>query len=100
MSGPLLGEVVGGLGEADSTAATSFDPVEDVGEGWPFGETGQLAGEILLEGLAALLGAMLQGGVNGVGDVADENVGHAFIMLSLVVACNSRHHGDPGDPRQ
>jgi hypothetical protein len=47
------------LRESDAAAAASFDPVEHVGDARSLGQSCELAGEVLLERLAPLLGAAL-----------------------------------------
>lgn len=79
--GTLLGEIPCRLGETNA-APPLVDPVEHVVEGWLVGETGELAGGLLLERLAALLSALSHLGVDIVGDVSYEYVRHVFVMLA------------------
>jgi hypothetical protein len=59
-----------------------LDPVEHVVDGRPLGEALQFGGKVLLQGLAPLLGAEHQSGMDVVGEVANEHAGHACIVLS------------------
>jgi hypothetical protein len=47
------------LRETDTAAAAPFDPVEYLGDAGSLGQSCELAGEVLLERLAPLLGATL-----------------------------------------
>jgi hypothetical protein len=44
-----LGKIASRLGEADATTAPSFDPIEHFGDAGSFGQSGELASEVLLE---------------------------------------------------
>jgi hypothetical protein len=61
-----------------------FDVVEDVADRASLGEMPELDGQVLLQRLMAVLGFALQGSVDVVGDVANQDVGHAYIMLALI----------------
>jgi hypothetical protein len=68
------------LVKADTAAATTLDPVQDFLRIGPPGQPTQLSGQELLQRLPAVLGAALQGRVHIIGQIADEQVRHAYIM--------------------
>ena len=68
--------------QADATAVLRFDLVEDLADRALLGEVTQLDSEVLLQRLVPALGLALQSGVNVLGDVANQDVRHACIMLT------------------
>jgi hypothetical protein len=58
------------LAQADPPATAVTDAVEDFVDGGSLGQPTQFAGQVLLQRLAAALGAALQGGVDVVGNIA------------------------------
>jgi hypothetical protein len=93
---PVLAQVLGSLGQAYVAAVAAFDPVQDFIHAGPAGEAAKLGGQELLQGLALALCALLKGGVDVLGNVADEQIRHAYIMQASVVAeqitAASRHN--------
>lgn len=77
-------------------AVAAFDPVQDFIHAGPPGEAAKLSGQELLQGLALALCPLLQGCVDVVGKVADEQIRHAYIMQASVAAeqvtAASRHN--------
>ena len=69
--------------QADATAVLGLDLVEDLADRALLGEVAKLGSEVLLQGLVAALGLALQSGVDVLGDIADENMRHACIMLAI-----------------
>jgi hypothetical protein len=63
-----------------AVAAATLDPVQDFLHAGPPGETAKLSSQVLLQGLALTLCTPLQGSVDILGKVADEQVRHAYIM--------------------
>ena len=68
--------------QADATAVLRFDLVEDLADRALLGEVTQLDSEVLLQRLMAALGLALQSGVHVLGDIADQDMRHACIMLT------------------
>ena len=87
---PVLAQVLSSLGQADVAAVAPLDPVQDFIHAGPPGEAAELSGQELLEGLALALRALLQGGVDVVGKVANEQIGHAYIMQASAAEGKSR----------
>ena len=56
--------------------------VEDLADRALLGEVTQLDSEVLLQRLVAALGLALESGVHVLGDIADQNMRHACIMLA------------------
>ncbi len=75
------------LGESDVTTVLLLDLGQHLVEAGPFCQAGQFSGQVLLEGLPAQLSSALKRDVNLRRNVPDEDVRHAFIMLSLPPAC-------------
>jgi hypothetical protein len=75
-------EVGHGRLQADATAVLRFDLVEDLADRALLGKVTQLDSEVLLQRLVAALGLALQSGVHVLRDIADQNIRHAYIMLS------------------
>jgi hypothetical protein len=100
---PVLAQVSGSLGQAYVAAVAALDPVQDFIHAGPPGEAAKLGGQELLQGLALALCALLKGGVDVVGKVADEHIRHAYIMQASAAAeqvtVASRHNPGraPGD---
>ena len=79
-------QVLGSLGEAHVAAVAALYAVKDFIHAGPPGEAAKLSGQELLQGLALALSALLKGGVDVVGKVADEQIRHAYIMQAPVAA--------------
>lgn len=79
---PILRQVSSGLRESDPTAPPLVDPIEHLADRGTIGETRELGGEVLLEGFAFAFRTVLQLEVDVVGQTADEDIGHAFILLA------------------
>jgi hypothetical protein len=100
---PVLAQVLSSLGQAYVAAVAPLDPVQDFIHAGPPGEAAELSGQELLQGLALALCALLKGGVDVVGKVANEQIRHAYIMQASAVAeqvtAASRHNpgGAPGE---
>jgi hypothetical protein len=100
---PVLAQVLRSLGQAYVAAVAPLDPVQDFIHAGPPGEAAELSGQELLQGLALALCALLKGGVDVVGKVANEQIRHAYIMQASAVAeqvtAASRHNpgGAPGE---
>src|SRR4051794_1123703 len=73
--------------QADATAVLRFDLVEDLADRALLGEVTQLDSEVLLQRLVAALGLALQSGVHVLGDITDQNMRHACIMLTDAGHC-------------
>ena len=67
--------------------ATVADLIEDLADRALLGEVTQLDSEVLLQRLVAALGLALQSGVHVLGDIADQDMRHACIMLTSVDQC-------------
>ncbi len=84
-------------------AMAAFDPVQDFIHAGSPGETAKLSGQELLQGLALAFCALLKGGVDVVGKVADEQIRHAYTMQASapaeqVTAASRRNPGSaPGE---
>ena len=85
---PFLGEVIGGLLQADPATAVAFDAIQHLIDTRPLRQPAQLTSEVLLQRLSTLLSPALQGGVHILRNIPHEHVWHACIMLSSVVVCN------------
>lgn len=68
--------------QPDPTAVLGLDLIEYVAERALLGEAAQLGGEVLLQRLMGALGLALQGRMNTLRDITNQNVRHAYIMLS------------------
>jgi hypothetical protein len=101
----VLAQVLSSLRQAYVAAVTPLDPVQDFIHAGPPGEAAELSGQELLQGLALALCALLKGGVDVVGKVANEQIRHAYIMQASAVAeqvTAASHHnpgGAPGEQR-
>ena len=98
---PVFAQVLRGPGQADMAAvAAALDAVQDLIHAGPPGEPAKLGGQELLQGLALAFCALLKGGMNVVGKVADEQVRHAYIMQACGWRCKpsveSRRHNTSG----
>lgn len=89
-AGTLLSDVLGRLTEAYTTAPMPLDPVEYLPEGWLLDKALQLAGEVLLQRLSALLSSPLELGVDIFGEVSDEHVWNACSMQASAAGRNQR----------
>lgn len=85
---PLRRYIIDSLKEADATPAVSFYPVEHLIHARPLGYAFQLAGKELLQRLSTQLCAASKRRVNIFGDVPDQQVRHACILLSDNEHCN------------
>src|SRR3954463_4576947 len=65
--------------KADATAVLGLDLVENLADRALLGEVTQLDSEVLLQRLVPPLCLALQSGVNVLGDIADQNMRHAYI---------------------
>ncbi len=72
----------------------AFDLVEDLADRAALGQVAQFHGKVLLKRLVAYLGFALQLSMHVIRDVTDENVRHAYIMLSVLGAVNGRGTSD------
>lgn len=79
---PLSSKVLGGLLEAHPATLMTLDALQHLINARAPRQPAQFTRQVLLQRLAALLGPALQSGVHVVGDVADQQVRHACIMLS------------------
>jgi len=66
------------------SAALDFDLVKDLADRTSLSEMAQFDRQVLLQRLVVVLGLALQGGVDVVRDVTDQDVRHAYIMLATV----------------
>jgi hypothetical protein len=73
--------------QADATAVLVLDLVEDLADRALLGEVTQLDSEVLLQRLVAALGLALQSGVHVLGDITNQNMRHACIMLTSAADC-------------
>jgi hypothetical protein len=92
MPGPLLAEVFGGLAQAYLAPRAAFDALQHLIHTRPLGEPAKLAGEELLQGLAASLSPALQSGVNVVGKISYQQIWHAYIMQASCLLGKAAHH--------
>ena len=69
--------------ETDRAAAPALDAIEHLAKRRSYGEPLQLSSQVLLQGLAVALSTTLQRRVDIVGNIAHENVWHAYKMLAL-----------------
>ena len=60
-----------------------FDVVEDVADRASLGKMTELDGQVLLQRLMSAFGLALQRSVDVVGDVADQDIRHAYMLLAL-----------------
>lgn len=81
-AGTFRSDVLDRLLEADATPAVSLDPFKHLIQAWPLSQAPQLGGKVLLQGLPTLLGPALEACVDIVGDISNEHIRHAYIMLS------------------
>ena len=68
--------------EPDLTATALLDAGEHVLECWLLGQALQLGSQVLLEGLAALLGPSLELGMDILRKVSHQNIRHAYSMIA------------------
>jgi hypothetical protein len=90
MPGPLFGKIVGGLPQAHPAAATALDAIQHLIHTGPLRQPAQLTGKELLQRLAAPLSPPLKSGMNVLGDITDQQVRHAYIMLSFALSRKQR----------
>jgi len=86
MPGPLFGKIVGGLPQAHPASSTALDAIQHLINARAFRQPAQLTREELLERLAAPLSPPLKSGVHILGNITDQQVRHAYIMLSFVLS--------------
>ena len=80
---PLLGEIIGGLLQADAATAMAFDAIQHLIDARPLRQPAQLPSKVLLQRLSTLLSPALQGGVHILRNIPHEHVWHAYIMLAI-----------------
>jgi len=79
----LVTEIFDRLAKPDSAAVACLDIVEHVPQLVPFGEVAQFHRQILLQRLVAPLGLSLKGSMDVLGEIADQNIRLACILLAL-----------------
>ncbi|GAA4829485.1 hypothetical protein [Garicola koreensis] len=77
-------QVSGSGCKADTAAPLGVDVIEDIADWTPFGKAPKLDSKVLLQRLMVLFGLALQSSVDFFGHVADQNMGHAYIMIAHV----------------
>lgn len=80
--------------EPDLTATALLDAGEHVLERWLLGQALQLGSQVLLKGLASLLGPPLELGMDVLRKVSHQNIRHAYSMISTRVARQRAHPTD------
>jgi hypothetical protein len=83
MPGPLFSKIIGGLLQANPAARAAFDAIQHLIDTRALRQPAQLAREELLQRLTPPLGPALKSGVHILGNITDQHIRHAYIMLSL-----------------
>jgi hypothetical protein len=85
MPRPLFGKIVSGLLQANLTTSAALDAIQHLIHTWALRQPAQLTREELLQRLAAPLSPPLKSGMNILRNITDQQVRHAYIMLSLAL---------------
>jgi hypothetical protein len=85
MPRPLFGKIVSGLLQANLTTSAALDAIQHLIHTWALRQPAQLTGKELLQRLAAPLSPPLKSGMNILRNITDQQVRHAYIMLSLAL---------------
>jgi hypothetical protein len=83
MPRPLFGKVVGSLLQANLASSAAPDAIQHLIDTWALRQPAQLTGKELLQRLTPPLSPALKSGVHILGNVTDQQVWHAYIMLSF-----------------
>jgi hypothetical protein len=83
MPRPLFGKIVSGLRQANPATCAALDAIQHLIHTWALRQPTQLTGKELLQRLTPPLSPALKSGVHILGNVTDQQVWHAYIMLSL-----------------
>ena len=86
MPGPLFGKIVGGLLQANVASSAALDAVQYLIDTRALRQPAQLTGKELLQRLTPPLSPALKSRVHILGNITDQQVRHAYIMLSLVLS--------------
>jgi len=87
--GPLFGKIVSGLLQANLASSAALDAIQHLIDTWALRQPAQLTGKELLQRLTAPLSPALKSGVHILGNVTDQQVRHAYIMLSFALSCKA-----------
>ena len=68
--------------QPDPTTVAAIDPIEHFIEARPLRQPAQLSEEVLLQRLTSTLGPTLQRRMDIVGEISNQHIGHAYILLS------------------
>jgi hypothetical protein len=82
MPRPLFGKIVSGLLQANLATCAALDAIQHLIHTWALRQPPQLTGKELLQRLTPPLSPPLKSGVHSLGNVTDQQVRHAYIMLS------------------
>jgi hypothetical protein len=83
MPRPLLGKIVSGLLQANLATSAALDAIQHLIHTRALRQPAQLTGKELLQRLTPPLSPALKSGVHILGNVTDQQVWHAYIMLSF-----------------
>jgi hypothetical protein len=86
MPRPLFGKIVGGLLQANLASSAAFDAIQHLIDTWALRQPTQFTGKELLQRLTPPLGPALKSGVHILGNVTDQQIRHAYIMLSFTLS--------------
>ena len=95
MPRPLFGKIVGGLLQANLASSAALDAIQHLIDAWALRQPTQLTGKELLQRLTPPLSPALKGGVHILGNVTDQQVRHAYIMLSLAFPGKTARNATP-----
>jgi hypothetical protein len=86
MPRPLFSKIVSGLLQANLATSAALDAIQHLIHTWALRQPTQLTGQELLQRLTPPLGSALKSGVHVLGNVTDQHVWHAYIMLSFTLS--------------
>lgn len=95
MPRPLFGKIVSGLLQANLTTSAALDAIQHLIHTWALRQPAQLTGKELLQRLAAPLSPPLKSGMNILRNITDQQVRHAYIMLSLALPGKAARNATP-----
>jgi hypothetical protein len=95
MPRPLFGKIVSGLLQANLASSAALDAIQHLIDTWALRQPAQLTGKELLQRLAAPLSPPLKSGMNILRNVTDQQVRHAYIMLSLALPGKATRDATP-----
>jgi hypothetical protein len=100
MPPPFLSKIISCPLQANPATSVQFDAFQNLIETRPLGQPAQLACEVLLQRLAALLSPALQRSMHILGNIPHQHIWHAYIMLSLGSACKPESQNRLGETQR